>query len=176
MSCDALAHPHWGPTPPSTPAPTQAPCHSRLPSEVHAVRRPRERAHALQPVQVCVLLRCGLPEETLEDGSQSSLLDLREAGVLSSLCFYPSLPPLPPPPLPSTQPKDSTNSVTNESKLFLPTRAQLYNARNKMLAGVSFDAYFFEYVVPEEDVPADLDPVRAAAAAAAAPATAVPAQ
>eukprot|EP01061_Rhynchopus_euleeides_P023584 TRINITY_DN38335_c0_g1_i1.p1 TRINITY_DN38335_c0_g1~~TRINITY_DN38335_c0_g1_i1.p1 ORF type:complete len:292 (+),score=49.04 TRINITY_DN38335_c0_g1_i1:147-1022(+) len=55
---------------------------------------------------------------------------------------------------------DAKDPVSNESKLFLPTRAQLYAARPKVLASVGFDEYYFEYVLPAEPLPADLCPTR----------------
>eukprot|EP00659_Diplonema_papillatum_P019587 gene19587-30172_t len=53
---------------------------------------------------------------------------------------------------------DAPNPLSNASNLFLPTRAQLYAARPKALAGVSFDNYFFEYTQPTVQLPSDLTP------------------
>ncbi|KAJ9467554.1 MYND zinc finger (ZnF) domain-like protein [Diplonema papillatum] len=54
--------------------------------------------------------------------------------------------------------EDAPNPLSNASNLFLPTRAQLYAARPKALAGVSFDNYFFEYTQPTVQLPSDLTP------------------
>ena len=50
------------------------------------------------------------------------------------------------------------NPLSNVSKLFFPTRAQLYADRPKILAKVDFETYFFEYILPPDHFPEDLYP------------------
>eukprot|EP01064_Diplonema_japonicum_P022754 TRINITY_DN328_c1_g1_i1.p1 TRINITY_DN328_c1_g1~~TRINITY_DN328_c1_g1_i1.p1 ORF type:complete len:261 (+),score=49.80 TRINITY_DN328_c1_g1_i1:60-842(+) len=46
--------------------------------------------------------------------------------------------------------KDAASPLANASKLFLPTRPQLYSERPKALSATSYDEYFFQYTQPEK--------------------------
>eukprot|EP01063_Lacrimia_lanifica_P039637 TRINITY_DN8755_c0_g1_i1.p1 TRINITY_DN8755_c0_g1~~TRINITY_DN8755_c0_g1_i1.p1 ORF type:complete len:291 (+),score=110.81 TRINITY_DN8755_c0_g1_i1:50-922(+) len=66
---------------------------------------------------------------------------------------------------------DKLHPLSNEARLFLPTRAQMYMWRPKQLQNTTFHQYFFEYILPAEELPADLLPPTPAQEGSSAPAS-----